>query len=402
MSTVLTLTEHRPLRGVRLTSSQAHALTMSQLVTVLPESDGRWCVNADHELVGSVRLDTRGGPIDLHITPKLPVQRLFFLLAYAQGGMDWYREAVQVQQHEALLPAIAHAFARMCERALGQGVLMGYRTVEESAHTLRGRMRTAEQTRHRFGQLLPMEIRYDDHTMDIAENRILFTAARTLLRSPGTAPATRSLLRRILVRLAGVTPLPSNQKPPAWQANRLNIRFHNPLRLAELILNSRSYEFGDHRTLRADGLVLRMWHVFEDFVIRALSESLSSAGGRCRLQDPRFHLDHERTVQLRPDLVYEPPGFGGPTGVVDAKYKKAKSQGGHTRDLYQMLAYCTRLNLTDGHLVYAAAPKTIGDRYRLHGDRGVTVHQHALDLDTAPEELLAQVDAIAEAVRSSS
>lgn len=279
---------------------------------------------------------------------------------------------------------------------------MGYRTVEESAHTLRGRMRTAEQTRHRFGQLLPMEIRYDDHTMDIAENRILFTAARTLLRSPGTAPATRSLLRRILVRLAGVTPLPSNQKPPAWQANRLNIRFHNPLRLAELILNSRSYEFGDHRTLRADGLVLRMWHVFEDFVIRALSESLSSAGGRCRLQDPRFHLDHERTVQLRPDLVYEPPGFGGPTGVVDAKYKKAKSQGGHTGDLYQMLAYCTRLNLTDGHLVYAAAPKTIGDRYRLHGDRGVTVHQHALDLDTAPEELLAQVDAIAEAVRSSS
>lgn len=400
MSHALRLTEHRPSSGVALTSAQAALIAASGLATVAPEPDGRWRVNADREMVGSVRLSAHGESIDLVITPKLPIQRLFFLLGYAQGGMKWHREAVDVQEHGDLLPAIAHAFARMCERALGQGVLMGYRTVEESAPVLRGRLRAADQTRRRFGMLLPAEVRYDDHTADISENRILLTATRKLLRTPGTAPATRALLRRVLTRLDGVSPLPPGRELPVWQPSRLNSRLQNPLRLAELVLRSGSYEFGEDQTLRADGLVVRMWQVFEEFVTRALSESLRAKGGRCLLQDRRFHLDHAETAQLRPDLVYEPKGVSSPTGVVDAKYKQAKGSGGQTGDLYQILAYCTRLNLSEGHLVYAAGQKVTAGLHRLHGDPGVTVHQYVLDLDTEPEALLAQVEAIAEAVHS--
>jgi len=396
MTDLLRLTEHRPRRGVRLSAPQAALLAASGLVTVAPEPDGLWRVNADREMVGSVRLSAGGESIELVITPKLAVQRLFFLLGYAQGGMTWHREAVDVHQHDDLVPAVAHAFARMCERALGQGVLMGYRTVEESAPVVRGRLRTAEQIRRRYGGLLPAEIRYDDHTADIAENRILLAAARRLMRAPGTPPATRALLRRVAVRLDGVGALPPGRKLPVWQPSRLNTRLQNPLRLAELVLNSHSYEFGEDHALRADGLVLRMWQVFEDFVTRALAESLGAAGGRCLLQDRRFHLDHAETAQLRPDLVYEPPGAGAPAGVVDAKYKRSREAGSHTGDLYQMLAYCTRLGLREGHLVYAAGSGVTGSRHRLHGNPGVTVHQHVLDLDTEPEALLAQVDAVAE------
>ncbi|MBQ1080973.1 hypothetical protein [Nocardiopsis sp. B62] len=180
----------------------------------------------------------------------------------------------------------------------------------------------------------------------------------------------------------------------------MNSRLQNPIRLAELILRSGSYEFGENRTMVADGLVLRMWQVFEDFVTRALSESLRSSGGRCLLQDRRFHLDHAETAQLRPDLVYEFAGAGVPGGVIDAKYKRSRDAGGHTGELYQILAYCTRLGLSEGHLVYAAGPGTTAQRHQLYGDPGVTVHQHVLDLDTDPEFLLSQVDAIAEAVRN--
>lgn len=278
---------------------------------------------------------------------------------------------------------------------------MGYRTVEESSLVLRGRLRTAEQTRRRFGRLLPSEIRYDDHTTDITENRILLAAAHALLRAPGIGPSTRPLLRRILVRLDGVSPLGPGQPLPSWRPSRLNNRLQNPLRLAELVLNSRSYEFGEDRTLRADGLVLRMWKVFEDFVTRALSESLRATGGRCRFQAPHLYLDHTKTAALRPDLLYEAPGSDSPTGVVDAKYKRVKALGGHTGDLYQMLAYCTRLDLAEGHLVYAAGPETTAGRYLLHGDPGVIVHRHVLNLDAEPKALLSQVDTIATAIRRS-
>ncbi|MCP3013013.1 McrC family protein [Nocardiopsis dassonvillei] len=398
MTVALRLVEHRPQPGVRLTAAQAALLSASRLVTVTPEPGGHWCVSADREMVGSVRLTSRGETIDLVITPKLPVRRLFFLLGYAQGGMRWHQEAVDVHENDDLLPVIAHAFARMCERALGQGVLQGYRTVEESAPVLRGRLRTTEQTRRRFGQPLPAEIRYDDHTTDIAENRILLTATRKLLRTTGTQAGTRALLRRALVRLEGVEPLPPGRELPAWQPSRLNTRFQNPLRLAELVLRSGSYEFSGDRALRTEGLVLRMWQVFEDFVTRALADALRGRGGRCLLQDRRFHLDHAHTAQLRPDLVYEPPGAAGPTGVVDVKYKRARGQGGHTGDLYQMLAYCIRLGLAEGHLVYASGPGTTAQRHRLHGGPGVTVHQHVLDLDTDPETLLSQIATIATAV----
>ena len=42
-----------------------------------------------------------------------------------------------------------------------------------------------------------------------------------------------------------------------------------------------------------------------------------------------------------------------PRAVIDAKYKAEKPAGYPNADLYQMLAYCTALRLSDGHLVYA-------------------------------------------------
>lgn len=49
---------------------------------------------------------------------------------------------------------------------------------------MRGRIREADQLRRRFGRALPAEIRYDDFTTDIAENRILPTAVDRMLALP--------------------------------------------------------------------------------------------------------------------------------------------------------------------------------------------------------------------------
>ena len=134
------------------------------------------------------------GGVEIRIAPKLPIRRLIFLLGYAYDLKAWRDEHVQVAEDTELLPAITTAFARLAERAVEQGLIQGYRVTDESAPVLRGRIRTDEQLRRRFGLPMPLEVRYDDYTVDIAENWILRTAAERLLRLPRVPSQTRHAL----------------------------------------------------------------------------------------------------------------------------------------------------------------------------------------------------------------
>jgi len=103
---------------------------------------------------------------------------------------------------------------------------------------------------------------------------------------------------------------------------------------------------------------------------------------------------------MKPDLVwYADPyhvngaGRGQPTAVVDAKYKAEKPAGFPNADVYQMLAYCTRLGLPMGWLVYAKGNEA-GATHEVVG-AGIEVRARVLDLALAPKELLASVDGLA-------
>ncbi|GAA0917168.1 MULTISPECIES: McrC family protein [Streptomyces] len=67
-------------------------------------------------------------------------------------------------EHRDLLPALARAVERQVDRTLRQGLLQGYRTAEENALAVRGRIREAEQIRRRFGATLPVEAAYGEFT----------------------------------------------------------------------------------------------------------------------------------------------------------------------------------------------------------------------------------------------
>lgn len=56
--------------------------------------------------------------------------------------------------------------------------------IEEALPLLRGRLREATHLRRRDALAVPLEVRYDDYTVDVPENRILLTAARRLLLFP--------------------------------------------------------------------------------------------------------------------------------------------------------------------------------------------------------------------------
>lgn len=138
--------------------------------------------------------------------------------------------------------------------------------------------------------------------------------------------------------------------------------------------------------------MLDMARVFEQFLTVALGWALAPWGGRV-VGQPTYHLDAEREIIARPDVVWHAQPGSPPSAVFDAKYKFEKPSGYPNADAYQMLAYCLRLGLTEGHLVYAQGETEPG-RHAILGT-SVTLVRHALDLDVPPEWLLRQVHDLA-------
>jgi 5-methylcytosine-specific restriction enzyme subunit McrC len=395
------LVEHAPATRLALPDAVGRALAASDIVTATPDPymHGHWLLRAGSK-VGAVAVTPPGGePVTVRVAPKVPIVRLFFLLGYSlDPTRSWRDGEVDVAEHRDLLPALAHAVERQVDRALRQGLLQGYRATAESALVVRGRIREAEQIRRRFGALLPIEVAYDEFTTDIAENRILRAAVERLLRLPCIPRDVRRRLLHQRARLTDVTAIVRGQAIPHWRPTRLNSRYHQALRLAHVVLDGASAEHapGD---LRIDGFLFDMNKLFEDFVTTALRETFQERGhGRipgshtARLQDPH-HLDEAAAIRMRPDFVlYGPNGI--PCAVVDAKYKAERPGGYPDADLYQMLAYCTALDLREGHLVYAKGNAPHAAHQVRHA--GIVIHQHALDLDQEPAGLLTDVEEVAQ------
>lgn len=384
------LIEGAPARPVRLTSAEYQALrTLGIADVALTEQPEVYAVSAGRK-IGAVSIGGR----EIIVHPKITdLNRLVFLLGYSGGRNIWRDDIVRLSPDTELLPVLAEAFTRLASRATEQGLLQGYHTVTDSLPVLRGRVLAGEQMTRHYGFPVPLAVEYDDFSADISENRLLLSAVLRCLSIPRISPDVRRRLHRLRIALADVTPMRRGIPLPTWQPTRLNSRYHDALRLAEVVLSARSFE---HRagSLTVTGFMFDMWRVFEDFVCTALGEALEGRSGRYATQY-RTHLDTDREVPMRPDLVWMDTE-GRPRAVIDAKYKAERPDGFPDADLYQMLAYCTVLGLNEGHLVYAK-----GNEYgRTHHVRRAetTIHCHTLELASEPASLITQVETLAAAI----
>jgi len=367
-TSLLILREGESARVVELSRTTAETLAAAGVAAVTPTMDpNRWEVAAGNQ-VGVARV----GGLQVVIQPKIDINRLVFLMGYALRPDHWRGDLVSLDPELELPQALADAFLALARRALDQGLLKGYVTVDESLPVLRGRIRESEQLRRRFGRAVPLEVRYDEYSVDIPENQLLVAAVERLLRTPGVGAQHRGGLQRLRVQLADVSQ-PVGGAVPRWNPSRLNARYVPALQLAELILAGRSFE---QRVggVTVTGYLLNMAKLFEDFVTVALQEAFRAYGGRSRLQYTTY-LDEDESVPVKPDFVWVEQG--APRVVVDAKYKAEKPSGFPQADLYQMLAYCTVLGLPEGHLVYAKGY----EEARTHAVRkaGVRILAHTLD-----------------------
>lgn len=374
-------------RRERFSSEVAAALQATELVEVRTEGDGWWRLRPRGR-VGAVRVDD----VEVVVTGKVKPASLLYLLGYAKDP-GFQASDVSGLPDDDLWASLAEAVARQVERALGRGVLQGYLTLDDALHVVRGRIRMADQVSRRSGMLLPLEVTYDEYTADIAENRILRTAVRRMLALPRLRPAHQRRLAHLDGRLDGVTVLHGRAHVPNWRRTRLNERYHAALTLAEIVLDNRALTISAGES-QAAAFVVDMAKVFEDFVTVALTEALGGQG-TTRGQYP-VTLDERdgagrHAYSMAPDVVHLVGGQ--PVAVFDAKYKLEGPGGFPNADAYQMLAYCTALQLKRGWLVYAeGSPRREARRVRY---TDISIMEHPLDLSVPPVELEAQMRSLA-------
>jgi 5-methylcytosine-specific restriction enzyme subunit McrC len=396
MTPPLILREHELKPNVRLEAHQVVALRATlPSMPITPTGDEHTYELRPGSRVGIVRLPD----LDVIIEPKITVGQVLFLWSYAANPRLWRDEPVQWLEHAWLHEAIAAAYVRLVQRATARGLLYGYRRREEALPTIRGAIRFADQLARRPGMMLPIEVTYDDFTADIVENQLLKAAGIQLRRLPMRNQTTRRDLRRLDATFDGVTATRFDVRAlPVVPITRLNARYEPALALARLILQLTGFDVGVGSTV-ASGLLLNMNKVFEDFVTVALREALHLDRHRFPQNAKGRHLtlDNKGLIALEPDLSWW-ASDGRCIFVGDAKYKKLTPRGYEHADTYQALAYTVATRLPAALLVYGAGETTEADHFVPTVDK--IIHVRTLDLEGTPHDILRQVQALADEVRT--
>jgi 5-methylcytosine-specific restriction enzyme subunit McrC len=341
--------------------------------------------------VGAVHLPE----LDIEIRPKIPIDRVLFLVCYALNRSQWL-DLFGFAREDSLVEAVVPGFVAQVRRAFRRGVLQGYRAEEAALPVVRGRVRFDDQIREQFGRFPPAEVRYDDFTEDIEVNRLIKAAIRRLGRLRLRSEDVRRSLRAFDSVLGTVSAVEYDSRwLPEICYDRLNVHYRPAVELAKLILRSVSFELADGH-IQAAAFLVDMNKVFEDFVVVALREALhlSERVFPQGASDRWLWLDKARTVRLQPDLSWWQGASC--TFIGDVKYKRVKAVGVEHPDLYQLLAYVTATNLPGGLLVYAAGEGEPVTHQIVHFGKELEVV--TLDLCGSPSEILDRVRKLARRV----
>ena len=382
-----------------------HTLTMAQRDALLGDAKALKLAIEPIAGTGSRYLVTPGstvgaveiGDMSVRIEPKIGIPQLLSLACYSMRLFKPQQDKpFDFREDEALPDVLALALAAAARRAFAHGLLHGYRVEEDTLQTVRGRIRIDDQIRQRPGFMLPIDVRYDEFTDDIVENRLVKSAAARLARMRLRSRDARAGLSWV----AGMLELVSHVEfaasgLPETRFTHLNEHYRDVLALARLIL--RHSAFASARgAVQASGFLVNMNDLFQEFLTVALREALGVSSDTLR-SEREVELDDDGRARLKPDLSWWDDGIC--TFVGDAKYKNlTDNRSVPGADLYQLLAYATALDLPGGLLIYAQGEADTWPYRVKHTSKRLEVM--ALDLSGTLDEVLERVRHVAERVRA--
>jgi len=390
----VTLKEYRTSHAVLLTEEQLQTIRrLLPSVTVQPSVGGARLFDlTPGSIVGTVRMED----MELTILPKIPVERLMFLLSYAIDTADWEDRVSSFGTDSGVLESVVHGFVFLSRRAFRKGLLEGYRTEEDALPGVRGRIRFEDQIRRRYGIFPPVEVRYEDFTPDIEANRLIKAAAYRLSRMRIRSPQALAMLQSLSLILAPVTLVDYPSFIPEISYDRLNSHYQPAVELARLVLKSASVEFRQG-SVRSASFLVDMNQLFEDFVVTSLREGVRASSREFpqNARGRRLYLDDDERNRLEPDFSYWDGTICRVVG--DVKYKRTTLTGIGNPDLYQLFAYVTASGVETGLLIYAAG-ESKPETYSI-SRAGKTLEVFVLDLEGEPSRILEQIDGIARRIR---
>lgn len=384
----------------RLTDSEVQELLAlpDGFVEVTPRGGDEYALRPGSRVGTAVR-----GSLRVLVRPKVGLRNVLFLLGYA-NGIRWGHEDFPYGEDD-LLRAVAWWFEREVAEAARYGVARAYVDREEALTTIRGRIAVDSQLAIRPGRAYPIECRFQEYSDDTDLNRVLAAAHAALLRVPqlhhDVAQRLRHRARHFFGNVNSVQYSPATL--PALHFSRLDRHWETAARVGQIILRQRSIRDDEGAVLGAT-FTIDMNRVFERFIEAVVTERtrvtpfILEAQARRHLTSPAVAPGGVGVpaINMRPDFLLRNGRV--PVAVGDAKYKELLRIGDWEHpDIYQLIAYCTRLQLDRGLLIYAGSrPLTespvVGSRIKLS-----TI---GVDLTGCPESILQHTRAAADVLIS--
>ena len=327
--------------------------------------------------------------------PKVPVQSLFYMLAVAFNlPSPFLPEWSEFDELDEMLEFVVAHYAELLESRIAHGLYRTYAEREENLSAVRGRIAVADDVRHNFVLRHRTYCRFAEFTWDVPENQILRQVAH-LVAGWVRKPELRMRLRRI-DRLMGEVAATSHAASvlDRFTYHRLNDDYQPMHQLCRLFLEGASLSEAEG-SFSFRTFLLDMNRLFEAFVTQVLRDRAPS-GITVAAQVP-VHLDEQKKVHMRPDLVIRDRGVS--RLVADCKYKRLEPDEFRHHDVYQVLAYCTAMNVEQGMLLYPLHEVSVRDEVSiLHTP--VIMRQTTLDLSGGAVTLPLACDLFAKEVFS--
>jgi 5-methylcytosine-specific restriction enzyme subunit McrC len=282
----------------------------------------------------------------LVIRPKIPLKNLFLLLD-PNDLVSTAPDKVTPTPDLEILDFLAGRLARLLAERGAAGLRRGYRERAEEGPFLHGRIDVPAQLREGHVRKDRLHSVRDDFTADVPCNQAPKATAERLLASSLLGSHVRKALLQALRGFEEVATAPLTPDVfAAAEADWLAEGYRPLLDLCRLLADALGP--GDAEgTTPCPAFLLDMERVFERYITRGVAEAFAGADGWTAAAQQTHVV--APGVEMRPDVTVHCDGR--PIMVVDAKWKRPASAPSPA-DLYQMLAYCTALNVGRAVLVY--------------------------------------------------
>lgn len=252
-----------------------------------------------------------------------------------------------------LYDIFADMYLQEVRKLVKRGLRSGYEEKEANLTSYKGTLVVSRQIRENLAHKERFFVRYEEFSLNRAENRLIKT---TLLRLKKSASRQKQLqeINSLLLAFENV-PVCKDVTGDFLQirTDRNSKEYEKLMQWTRIFLENKSFScfVGD---VEATALLFSMWEIYENFVACKLKKYLNKTW-EVSAQDTGYALfETPHKFEMRPDLVLR---NGEKCVIMDTKWKILEDDPYNnykitSADMYQMYAYSKRYKAEDIWLLY--------------------------------------------------